>query len=79
MTNKTRCTIYLTAEQDSRSKRLAELMGISRNAVVQQAVAQYLMAFGMLEEKVNHISDDLKGQLQIDLDGVIRDENGKAV
>ena len=79
MTNKTRCTIYLTAEQDSRSKRLAELMGISRNAVVQQAVAQYLMTFKMLEDKVDELSDNLKGQLQIDLDGIIRDENGKAV
>lgn len=74
MTTKTRCTIYLTAEQDERSKRLAELMGISRNAVIQQAVAQYLMAFGMVENRLDSLQDTIKGQMIIGADGTIKEE-----
>ena len=73
MTTKTRCTIYLTAEQDERSKRLAGLMGISRNAVIQQAVAQYLMAFGMVEDRLDNLQDTIKGQMIINEDGTIKE------
>lgn len=84
-TTKARVTVYLTAEQDRQTRELAELMGVSRTAVVQQAIAQYMLAYGMLQKRLdmNKVFQDMgkqiAGQLQVDLDGIIRDERGRKV
>lgn len=84
-TTKARVTVYLTAEQDKQTRELAEYMGTSRTAVVQQAIAQYMLAYNMLAKRLdmNKVFKDMgkqiAGQLQIDLDGIVRDENGKKV
>lgn len=84
-TTKARVTVYLTDEQDKQTRELAELMGLSRTAVVQQAIAQYVLAYGMLQKRLdmnkifNDMGKQIAGQLQIDLDGNVRDERGRKV
>ena len=61
-TVKKRVSLYLTDEQNNSIESIAKLSGISKNSVIQSAIAQYVLAYNALMEKLD-ISELVKKSL----------------
>lgn len=64
--DKTKVLIYMTKEQAEESANIAKELGISRSALAQLAVAQYINAY---KQSKGVLSDVLKDSLSKSLEG----------
>lgn len=62
-TTKPRITIYVTKEQETALNDLSKLMGVSRTAVVQQAITQFILSYNILQKNCD-ISGIIKTALE---------------
>lgn len=52
-TKNPRVVVYLTIDQNKKLEEIASFTGMSKSGAIKQAVAQYLLSFGLLQEKAD--------------------------